>query len=197
MTHTSPVYRQAGQRAYIDSAAGADSLTAYAAENVNPGTISLDGGDVFIILRTEQEETDGGAGNNPCDLEFQINGGGYAALSTITTGAQNANNSEACTTADAATGLGNLLTTSTRTFNDGIYDNNGSTGNLTYAGNDMFEVVHAIRLVAADLSNGDTLNFRSTNAASWLNTLTFTVSKTAVGGGLAKHPAMRQPLIRF
>lgn len=176
--HTSPSYTQQGQRAYLDSAAAVDSLTGAAAENANY-TLDVSGGDQILIIRTEIEETNGAGGNQAGDLEFSVNSTTvYNAVTTTSTEVQNANGSQSCTSTDGDT-IGNLLTTSTATFQSGVgvYDDGGATGNMAMVASTHVEVAHAIKFIAANLNNGDIIRFRVAGIAAWSNIIQITISK--------------------
>jgi hypothetical protein len=176
MGHVSASYTQQGQRAYLDSAAAVDSLTGAAAENTGY-TLDVSGGNAYLIIRTELEETAGGSGNQNGNCEYQVNGGGYGSLTAATTDVKT-NTGHACTTTDGTT-IGNVLTTSTATFNSGgVFDNSAATGNVSFSGNDHAEFAHAVEFVATNLSDGDTVNIRIAGVAAWTNVITITISKT-------------------
>lgn len=167
---------QRGQRAFLDSAVAFDSLTGAAAENANY-TLNLSGGDAYLIMRSELENDSGSSAlGGDQGYQFRINGGTWNDLTTSSTGAKAASG-HACTSSDNDGVTTNLLTTATGGFNYGFFDNNGGAPATWHDPGAHSELATAVLFVAADLSHGDTVEFRLKDATIWDNIVVVTVNK--------------------
>lgn len=123
-----------------------------------------------------QEDAGGSLSDFTGTLEFQINGGGYNAIGAATTGCitfDSANLTDAEDTTQQI-GAGTFISTNAGVSEDGVVD-----GVADFSGNDETEYEYTIEFVSADLSNGDSIDFRIQESNTFTNTANVTISKVA------------------
>ncbi len=182
-----PAFDQDSYRFRDDDGGDADA-TWRAALNTDVSE-DVTAGDVELRLRILIQETAGNSGSNFGESwEFDINSAGsWTALSAVTTGAIYFTSTQ-YTDGDETTqqlGAGTYVSGT----NDGMaHSSNGGSGAAPdFAGSDECEFEQAIRLVAADLNDGDTLDWRIRESG-------FTVTDTRVPRiTIVKAGAERRP----
>jgi hypothetical protein len=135
--------------------------TALAAENADH-TITVDTNQQVQVRWRVQEIGAGtlaGATTDDYDIEFQINGGGWTVPTGATTGVQvdtgSALTDGGATTQRLANGSGSFFAGEQESGNAEVTDFQHQADNWT-------EHVYAVLLIAADLNDGDTVDFRMT-----------------------------------
>lgn len=147
---------------FYDDDADEDSSTPLANEDTNV-SIDVDGGNVAFQLRYRIQESGGAAGaaTDDYDLQRSLNGGAYAtitgATTAIITSTSGLTNDGATT--DRAT---NGITNGTGSFVAGEQSTDGVIDNWQLTASNYSELVYGGTLVAADVSNGNTIDFRVT-----------------------------------
>lgn len=116
-------------------------------------------GNVQARIRFTLQE-DGGADSNPTayTLQFQINGGGYADVLIDSTGViyfNSGNLTDGEVTTSQLNGTG--------TFISGECSEDAITGSLSVTANNHTEIEYTVEFVSAELTNGDSIDFRLTN----------------------------------
>lgn len=137
----------------------------------------VQGGNVQARLRFLLQEDGGGSLNNITGtLEFQINGGGYNAIGAATTGCiyfDSGNLTDGNDTTQQL-GAGTFITANAGIGEDGVVE-----GVADFAGNDETEYEYTVEFVAADLGDGDTIDFRVQEADTFTRTASATITKVS------------------
>lgn len=147
---------------FYDDDAGEDASTPLAAEDTNV-TINVDSGNVPFQLRYRLQESGGvaGAATDDYDLQRSLNSGGYStitgATTAIITSASGLTN-DAATTNRATNGI----TNGTGSFVAGEQSTDGVLDNWQLTASNYSEIVYGGTVVAADVNNNDTIDFRVT-----------------------------------
>lgn len=174
MTHVTAVF---DQRAYRFRADDGNEAGATWLANENTGLIDVDLGVTDAIrLRIGIQETAGGANNNVnFTLQYQIGTGAFQNVDSSTT--EVIYRTSAHVANQAATT--DQLTTPTGTFAGGAFVSaSGSPAVISFNGNDNGENEYSLQLIAADLNDGDTINFRLLGDGAVLNNYTVTPTLT-------------------
>lgn len=162
--------------------------TPIAAESTNITGRSVDS-DSKVHIRYRIQETAGksGATTDDYNLQFQINAGGFANVTTSSTGVQ-VDTASSLTDGSATTNRAtNGLTDGTGVFVASQQEEgDGQITNFQLTASNFTEAVWATKLVSTALNNGDVIQFRiSLNGGSpgMTNSVTpqITVSKTITG----------------
>jgi hypothetical protein len=139
-----------------------------------------------VLLRIRAQETNGGSGAATDDWQLQVskNGGAYADVTGASTNVK-ALNSANLTDGNATT---NRLGAGTGSFVAGKISEDGLVDDLQVTASNYTELLYALTVVAADVANGDTLDFRVLlNGSTFASTFTptITVDKTVA---VTRHP---------
>jgi hypothetical protein len=170
---SSPFYTQSAFRGYLDSATTAGALTTIAAQDVNWSQA----GSVPFHIRFEIDNSGGGESAKQFRAYRQINAGGWSNITNTSTGIKMQPTND-CTSANGATGVGNILTTATSTFQDSIYVNNTGVITVDTDANSHIEYQICVELVPADLTSGDTVKVKVVNASDSSDIDAYTVTLT-------------------
>lgn len=184
--HSDPSTRQHAFRFRTGDSVVLNSTTFAAALNTNINTPDVGGGNQVIRIRFEIEEVNGANINQSYQLRYSRNGGAYTALSSSSSVARTSSSSQYAD-GDATT---DVLSSSTRSFLAGSGEGADNVTTAVALNNQHTEMEFTVTLVAADLTHGDTLDFRVyTSGGVALNTYGVTpratVVKTAVTQNLA------------
>ena len=128
----------------------------------------------FRIRFLIQETNNLARANFGAQLQYNLNGGGW---NNVNAASSIARSSASSVVADGADTTANLLGSGTYiTNNDGFDDVDGLSGgaNLDFTGNDEVEVEYSLQLRSADLSEGDTVQFRIAGLDAYNQTPTVT-----------------------
>ena len=188
-------------RVYQDDGAE-NASTALANQNTAP-TIDVSSGNVTIQVRIQLQETGGAAGASTDDWAWQrsINGGAFSTVLASTAGCQS-NASSQLTDGGSTT---ERLTGGTGSFIAGIQKESGSQiSNFQLTASNRTEFVYGMTVVAADLSNGDQITFRTlyqlASPITQTNTPTINITKVTAAPSLLypppPHPNIMALLVR-
>ena len=127
-----------------------------------PEDVSIPSGSYAAInyrLRISVENTGAGSPANTWTLRYSKNGGAYTAITTSSSVVQAV---DASTSVDDTQIANQLLTASSGFFaGSGTYSETGTTPSRTPPGfGDFVEFEYGIKVVAADVANGDTIDFQ-------------------------------------
>jgi hypothetical protein len=123
-------------------------------------------------------------------LQFQRNGGGY--VTSVSPTSAWVSGADASSSADETALTVRQLSVGTGSFVNGLYDETGTTGTIGITASNYIEFEFGINIKAADVADGDTLDFHlfkaggpPTQISAYTVTPRITVSKTSTGfGGL-------------
>jgi len=169
-------------RFYNDGGEATSAPWAAVSTNIN---VKCGAGDRKVHLRVRIQETAGAAGASTDDYQLQVskNAGAYANVAAASSNIK-ADTGSSLTDGSATTNRAtNGLTDGSGAFVAGVQEEgDGQVANHALTASNFTEHVWALTLVAADLANGDTLDFRITlngGAPGMTNSVTprITVSK--------------------
>lgn len=164
---------------FYDDDAGEAASTPLANQDTNI-TVNLDGGNVALQLRELIQNTTAvaGAAGDDYALQFSINGGAFATVTGATTGviaSTSGLTNDGATTNRATNGI----TDGTGSFVAGEQCTDGTLDNHALTASNFTEHVWGVTLVAADLSDGDVITFRTSlngGAPGMTNSVTPTIT---------------------
>lgn len=146
---------------FYDDDAGEATSTPLANQDTNV-TINVDSGNVPFQLRYRIQATTAVAGSSSDDyaLQASVNGGAFA---TVTTSTADVIASASGLTNDGATTnrATNGLTDGTGSFVAGEQCTDGTLDNFALTASNFTEIVYGGTVVAADVEDGDTIDFRA------------------------------------
>ena len=169
LAHNTPNYDQDSYAWYNDGTESGSTIigTANTSQTLNADT-------TYLIRFLIQEDNGGTGNNNSFQLEYDVNNSGTWNNVTSTSNSVRAVASGNLTEGGNTTqrlGAGTFITT-----NAGVDSGDGAAGNISFAGNDEAEVLYAVQLRSADLSNNDTVQLRVQTINTFTNTANATVS---------------------
>ena len=168
MTHTAAFIAQQAFQAFNDDGTLATS-TSIAGENANWTQNS----DTTFRVRFALEETAGGAATDNFVLTYQLNGGGFVAV-TAATPVQFATSG---TVADGTAITAQRLSLAS-TFVNGEFDSNGTVGNVTLTSQHT-EMEYCLTIDSAQVTNNDVIQFEVFNGGAGLDAYNQIPSVTA------------------
>ncbi len=145
---------------------------------------SVSSGNLQLALRVRLQESGGAAGATTDDYQLQVskNGGAFAS---VTTSSANVKAFASANLTDAGTTT-NRLGAGTGSFVAGEISEDGLVDDRQITASNYTEMLYAIEVIAADVADADTLDFRVLfNGATFTYTVTprITVSKAAAYSG--------------
>lgn len=174
-----------------DDDGGEAASTQLAAEDTN-ATINVDGGDQPFQLRTRVDETDGGDGTTMDDyaLEYEKNDSTTWVALSATDNGDGIRAVAAGLTNDAATtdrSSDPISNPGSGSFDAGEQSDDGIVDDMQLFGGNFTEHAYGVELVAANVADGDTFDFRFAAASGVTNNVEprVTVEKSAAGDDLA------------
>lgn len=142
-------------------------------------TADVSSGDVDLIHRWEFAETGGGTAVIAGNLYASYNGGTYFDVGSASSYIQS---STAALTDDATILEASAYFTGGGTYVTGRQDNDGVNTSTITVSNQISEVWFSVKVIAADVNNGDTIDLRfydSSNAmGSYISTPQINITKT-------------------
>lgn len=167
MTHVVATWSQSAFRLRNDDGSQT-AATWIAATNTN-ATISTG---VNFRIRLALLETAGGSGNvNNAHLQYNLAGGGWLEVTTTTP-------VQLVASAFVADGTATTQQITTGTFVSGTFDSDGTVAAVSFAGNDRTEFEYSVIIDAAQVSNGQTVQFRIVDGTSPFTTYAQTPTVT-------------------
>lgn len=147
---------------FYDDDGAEDASTPLANEDTNV-TINVDSGNVPFQLRYRLQEGGGAAGaaTDDYDLQRSLNSGGYSTITGATTAIITSTSgltNDGATTNRATNGI----TDGTGSFVAGEQSTDGVLDNWQLTASNYSEIVYGGTVVAADVNNNDTIDFRVT-----------------------------------
>lgn len=173
---------------FYDDDAGEATSTPLANQDTNI-TVNVDGGNVALQLRLRIQATTAVAGATTDDYAIQRshNAGAYATVTTVTTAviASTSGLTNNGATTDRAT---NGIANGTGSFVAGEQSTDGTVDDWQLTASNFSEIVYGLTVVAADVANGDTIDFRVSlngGAPGMTNAVTprITIQKAVVNSG--------------
>jgi len=168
LAHNTPNLDQDSYAFYNDGTESGSTIIGTANNSQN-----LDADTTYLVRFLIQEDNGGESSNFTAQLEYDVNSSGTWNNVTSTS-----NNVRAVTSGSLGTDGGNttqrLGSGTYLTTNGGIDNGDGSAGGsaLDFTGNTEAEVVYAIQLRSADLSNNDSVTLRVAGVDTYTNTAT-------------------------
>ena len=186
-----PAITQAAYQFFDD--AGTESGAASLAAQNTAVTGNISNGDGFGVLRIRLQSTNAVAVDPWDDFQLQVERNAssiWVNVSVASSVAQAYNNPN-------LTGGGpttNRLTGGTGSFVTGEVTEDGHVNDVGWGGNNYTELVYSLRIIAADLANGDTIRFRIIRNN---DTVTMTYAVTPTINLVKIDPAITQAAYRF
>ena len=153
-----PVIEQEHFRIRTDGTAADPGTPTWLAAEDTSGNLDVSAGNVNFRIRFVVAETAGNAANSDYSIYYSKNSGTYAAVSGVSSNVQFA---DASSSADATTltTANYQLTAGTGTAANGEYSEDAVVS-TNISGNNYVEQEYGLVLIAADLADTDTLDFR-------------------------------------
>lgn len=172
-------FTQTTARAYEDGgeASGASYSSGEITGGANPTLDAWPNGKTYLA-RFEIEETASVSEDFQAQLEYSHNSGAWTSVTTSSSVVK-AVPSSTIFDGDATT---NRISSSAKTFQAGLYSDDGLSGTVTGLNNEHTEFLFSFVIVYADVSDADTINLRVTNnttpeVTTWTDDLGITVNK--------------------
>jgi len=146
-------------RRYDDDVAG--GITAQTPLNAVDTDWSQTAAVKFHVAMLVTENNNGNANNYTYRLEYNLGGAGWNDVTTSTP--IQAVTADNCNTSTSAS-YGTTALTTGATIQATEYNNNGSDGNAVTLKNSSFELTTCLQIDSAQVTNGDTIQLRLTNA---------------------------------
>lgn len=170
---------------FYDSDGGEAASTALENQDTNT-SVDTSGGNVDLQLRLRVDETGGAAGASTDDYQLQyLHTSGEAGSWTNITGATSTvQGTTAGLTNDAATtnrASSGISDPGAGSFVAGEQSSDGLVDDMQLTANNFTEHVWGLRVVAADVTSGDTLDFRLSTPTGMVNSVT---PRITIAGGI-------------